>query len=290
MKIIEHDQGSKAWKLWRTTGVTATDISVLTGSNKWKTPLQLWEYKCGFREEDPPNQAMMHGRDNEDPVRQEIMEKHSLDLKPHCVQGSKVHYLASLDGFDEKSGTLVEIKCPVSSKVLKACREGNIPEYWKDQVLWQSYITGAKKAFFGVFDYEEGKINLIPFPIDVSKFSQMELLADEFWNHVQTGLAPEPQKDDCVEIEDAQLRELLLAYQNESEQEKSITARKKAIKKQIEEFGDDGNFAAYGFKVVRMQPRTSYDMDRMKEDGIDIDKYKKDNNSIGYYRIISPRG
>jgi hypothetical protein len=61
------------------------------------------------------------------------------------------------------------------------------------------------------------------------------------------------------------------------------------LKNQIIDFGDDGNFKAYGFTICRTAPRVTYDMEQMRKDGIDVDKYKKQPSALGAYRITCPR-
>ena len=118
MKIVSFDQGSDSWLKWRKGGIGASDISIIMGSNPYKTPLQLWEIKCGYREEDVVNRAMQHGINHEDVARQWLNQNLQLHLQPVCVEDDdKSHFRASLDGYDFDHETLVEIKCPISEKV-----------------------------------------------------------------------------------------------------------------------------------------------------------------------------
>ena len=292
MKIVSFDQGSDSWLKWRKGGIGASDISIIMGSNPYKTPLQLWEIKCGYREEDVVNRAMQHGINHEDVARQWLNQNLQLHLQPVCVEDDdKSHFRASLDGYDFDHETLVEIKCPISEKVLDRARmEQAIPDYWFDQMQWQIMLSNPKRAFIALWDYRTQNCITIDMFGHTKKIEAMRKHGDEFWRKVKAGVPPAPEVSDFVEVEAEGLQEDLLEYKELSFQKKCIDERQKELKKRIESHGDDGNFIAYGFKIVRMQPRTSYDMDKMRVDGIDVDLYVKKNESIGYYRIIPPKG
>ncbi len=291
MKIVSFTQKSEEWLEWRKGGIGASDIAVLTGSNGYTTPLKLWEIKCGFRESDPINAAMAHGIQHENMARQWMNEHFQFNLKPTCIEDpKKSHFRASLDGYDFDSDTLVEIKCPVSESILDKARiSQSIPNYWFDQIQWQIMLSEPKKAMIAIWDYRhQGCITLDMFGM-TKKIEKMRSLADDFWHHVQIGKAPEPNKSDYIEISDPILHQLLLEYQELLTKGSGIDGRKKEIRKQLEDFGSGNNFIANGFKVQRASSRTTYDIDKMRMDGIDVDLYAKKNKSPGSYRIFPPK-
>ena len=293
MKIISFTDGQSGeeWHTWRKNGIGASDISVLTRSNPYRTPLQLWEIKCGYRKEDEINAAMAHGIQNEDVARQWLNQQLQLNLKPVCIEDDKKsHYRASLDGYDFDQQVLVEIKCPISESVLdKARTTQSIPAYWLDQVQWQIMLSNPQRAMIALWDYRHQSCICLDMFGNSTSFEDMRTKADSFWHNVQIGKAPEPDKGDYIEIEDDKLHELLLEYNDLTAKGRTISDRKKEIKTQIEDFGDDGNFMAYGFKVQRVSPSPKYDIEKMQMDGIPVEKYVKKNDSIGWYRIIPPK-
>lgn len=293
MKIISFSEGQSGedWHLWRKNGIGASDVSVISGSNPYKTPLQLWEEKCGYRKGDELNVAMKHGIRNEDVARQWINENFQLHLKPVCVEDPQIsHFRASLDGFDFDQKVLVEIKCPISESVLdKARTQQAIPDYWFDQMQWQIMLTNPQRAFIALWDYRCSACITLDMFGHVNQIKALREKAGDFWHRVQIGKAPEPTTKDYISIEDPRLEALLLEYQDLTQREKSLTERRKEVKKQIEDFGDDGNFMAYGFKVQRVAAAPRYDIEQMRLDGIDVEKYKKVTDSIGWYRINCPK-
>lgn len=293
MKIISFSAGQQGeeWLSWRKNGVGASDISVIMGSNPYKTPLQLWETKCGYRSEDRMNPAMEHGIKTENIARQWLNENLQLHLKAVCVEdGDKSWFRASLDGFDFEQETLLEIKCPVSEKVLdKAGVHQAIPAYWYDQVQWQIMLSQPKKAIIALWDYRHSHCICLDMFGDPDRIQEMRKKGGAFWHNVQIGNAPECQKGDYIEIEDDTLHALLLEYQDMAHREKALSEARKEVKSKIEEFGDDGNFTAYGFKIQRVLPSPRYDIDQMKREGIPVENYLKKSDNIGWYRIFPPK-
>lgn len=290
MKIVEFNQGSPEWLTWRREGLGASEISVLTGSNIYSTPLKLWEKKCGFREEDPINPAMAFGIANEDTARQWMNRHYNLNLKPICIEdSSKSHYKASLDGYDSATQTLVEIKCPSSQSILGKARANNaVPDYWYDQMQWQIMLCQPKRAILALWDPDnQGCITVEMFG-NSETILMMREEADKFWNQVKTGREPDAKESDFVEVSDPLLEQSLQEYQSIVSQEKVLGDRKKELKSIVEGFTNDQSIQAYGFKVKRLAPRTTYDLDKMREEGIDVDKYKKQGTSYSY-RISSPK-
>ena len=293
MKIITfpEGQGSEEWKKWRSQGIGASDIAIILGSNSYSTPLKLWELKCGYRQEERINSAMAHGIQNEDIARQWVNEHFQLNLKPICIEdGDNPIFRASLDGYDFNQQTLVEIKCPISESVLDKARLSQfIPDYWFDQMQWQIMISQPKRAILAIWDYRvQSCITVEMFGIS-SKIEKMREEAKQFWHSVQIGKQPETQSSDFIEIEDPLLHQYLLEYQSLIEKEKTYSKRKKELRSLITDFGDDGNFMAYGFKIKRIAPPVKYDIEQMRVDGMDVDKYVRKSDSIGSYRIYPPK-
>lgn len=293
MKIISFSEGQSGeeWLNWRRNGIGASDISVIMGSNPYSTRRKLWDKKCGFAPEEPMNAAMEHGIKTEDIARQWINDQYQLNLKPVCIEDpDKSYFKASLDGFDFDQKVLVEIKCPISEKVLDQARMSQvIPDYWYDQVQWQIMLAEPQKAMIALWDFRHNSCICVDLFGNSTRIDDMRKKGAEFWHNVQIGKAPEPEKGDYIEIEDDELHALLLEYQDLAVKEKSYSDRRKEVKKKIEDFVDDGDFVAYGFKVHRVKPAKKYDVDQMRADGVDVDRYLKKEDSIGWYRIIPPK-
>jgi len=293
MKIVNFSDGqnSESWKKWRLRGLGASDLSIVMRSNPYQTPLQLWETKCGFRKEDPINYAMQHGITHEDIARQWVNSHLDLHLKPLCIEDDDCSYFrASLDGWDFDHHVLCEIKCPLSEKILdKAITTKSIPDYWYDQMQWQIMLSNPKKAYLAMWDFRTKSCILIDMFATPPRIKKMREDAEKFWKSVVIGKAPEPEKGDFIDIDDPELYKLLLEYKDVIADEKVLYRHKKELKDLIQDFGDDGNFKCRGFKIQRVTSPPRFDIELMKEAGIDVDKYLKKTESIGWYRIRPPK-
>jgi putative phage-type endonuclease len=284
MKKVQFEQGSESWHLWRTSGIGASEISVIMGTNKYKTPLQLWEIKCGFRKEDFMNAAMQHGVDNEDMVRCKMSELLCLNLQPICIEDDEHSFMkASLDGYDEKHEVVCEIKCPSSAKILdNAKKDRAIPDYWFDQVQWQIMLAKPKRAFIVLWDHRDDEFIVIEQFGIKERMDEMREKATLFWNKLKMGIAPDAQKGDHEELADKEFEYLLESYALHANLEKEAKSFKEKYKEKIVAYCQGRSVKCAGFTVSKLDPRTGYDLEKMRMDGIDIDKYKKEPGEGGY--------
>ncbi len=291
MKIVNHRQGSDEWLAWRNDGLGASEIGILMGSNLFKTPLQLWNLKCGYTQGDPINRAMQHGIDNEDRVRQKMNTKFGLELMPLCIEDSENPYMkASLDGFDLTELVLCEIKCPISVSTLDCARRNQIvPNYWFDQIQWQIMLSKPKRAFIALWDYrtdEDIVIDISPLP---ERIEEMRKVAKKFWGQVQRGEPPTPQKGDFLQRDDDPLKNLLDEYCGHYNQEKISKKHKEEIKNRIIRLCEGKDVKCQGWTISESAPRISYDIEKMRASGIEVDRYIKTSKVSVTYRITAPR-
>lgn len=288
MKFIELEQGSPEWLEWRKGGIGSSDIATIMGSNPYATPYALWEEKCGVAKNFEGNQFTEFGNKWE-PV---AVEKAAFDLycdfKPVCVEDEISIFKASLDGYDKKQKIVLEIKCPATPVTLEKAKDADTHEKWIMQLQWSMGIVGAERGYLGIWDAAEEKVILFEHFPDRDLFLIMQSRAQEFWEHVKCFTPPDQTAADYILVDDARLEDLLEEYQTVSQDISALDKEKKRLKNEIVEYGDDGNFKCGGFKICRTAPRKSYDLEKMKEDGIDIDKYLKPLG-IGYYRIMCPK-
>lgn len=290
MKIIDLEQGTPPWIEWRSQGLGSSDIATIMNVNPYMTPYQLWEEKCGVKNAFEGNHFTQHGVLNEPNARAFLEKTTQLKLKSICAE-SDVNpiYKISLDAYCTSNRHLYEIKCPYTSEKIFSLRDTmEIPEMWRLQILWQAAITGAKKAYLAVWDFNLAECFCIECKRDPEMEARLFEEADKFWGYVKSFTPPPLQKKDYVEVEDEELHSYLLEYKHQNDLEKTATSKKKELKARIVEFGDDGSFKSYGYTITRSAPRQSYDVEKMRADGIDVDKYLKPS-SIGFYTIRVPR-
>lgn len=285
MKTIHLEQGTEAWLNWRRTGIGATDIVALMGKSPWKTALEVYNDKSGFDHTEDINDMMQRGSLYESEARHKFEELSNLEFKPVCAVHPEMEiYLASLDGYNEKENKILEIKVP-SRKVLDLVADYQIPEHYKLQVNWQLFVSGSKSCMFVAYSPETSELYWMEVFPDEKLIADMRKCADDFWYNTKRGIPPSPSDKDYIEIEDEELRVVCEGYKIVQKEVKTLETALKEFKKKIIEYGNDGNFKAYGIKATRCQSRATYDMQAMEDDGIPIEKYLKIPKEIGYYRL-----
>lgn len=286
MKIIELDQDSKEWHEWRSNGIGASDVSVIMGNNPYKTPLMLWEQINGFRESEPINIFMKKGKNHEPIIRDRISHYKKLNYIPLCVEHDDYECLrASLDGYNPEKHEIIEIKKPSSQKIISQLREKNVPQYWLDQMQWQMFIVNCDVNTL-IWTDDNDILYEIRVERDEKYIKKMFSKVSNFWSLVKMGVPPTPESKDYIESTDQNLKCLLIEYERLSKKEKEIKQEKEDIKAQIE-MGVSHNTVVDNYKIAKMNAPSRYDYEKMKKDGIDLDKYKKVSNK-SFWRIILP--
>lgn len=160
MKFIELEQGSPAWHEFRRNGIGASDSAAILGISPWKTELELYSEKISGKQPNI-NPAMKRGSEREGEAREWINFQWDYDFKPCVVQHSIYPWkFASLDGYDEDTSVLLEIKW-ANAAVHEMAKNKKIPEYYYAQIQSQLSCTGAYKCLylsclemFGIVYYE----------------------------------------------------------------------------------------------------------------------------------------
>lgn len=279
-------QDSKEWLDWRQNGIGASDISVIMGLNPYKTPFQLWEEKCGFGKEKKLSNAIKHGMINEDIARQWLNKNLSVRLIPVCIEHpTEPLFRASLDGYDELQNIIIEIKCPISESIIFNARSLHaFPDYWIMQVQWQLMVSNLNKGILALWDYKNENCILMEIYPDQTLFKKMQAKAREFWKGVQLGKPPELGNDEYKEMEDVEALESLMKWKEYSDQEAFFKKEKEKLKEKILTQVEGGNVKIKNFYIRFNPPKYSYNIEQMKLDGIEVDKYKK-NGESGFYTI-----
>lgn len=276
-EIVNLDQRSEEWVDWRRQGIGASDIAVLVGSNLYTTPHELWKRKCGFKEDPVPNFAMRQGSKIESKALKWVNRNLELDLVPVCVMHKeKPELRASLDGYDLSREIVCEIKCPVSGGVQRSAHLYNkVPEYWLDQVLYQAYITQCKRAFIAVWNLKKNNCTIINVLINPKRQEEMVKAASEFWHSVKFGKAPNLTDKDLIQFRDENLEELLEEYDFITTQARETEKTRQELREQIVPYITNGRrFKVGRFKLTKQKLGKRYNIEQMRLDGIDVEKYE----------------
>lgn len=281
--LVDLEQGTPEWLDFRRDKIGASHASTIMDKNPWKTRYQLWkQYMDGSG--DVVNAAMRKGTALEPIARQLFIEQTGIMVRPVvAISKERPWQIASLDGLSEDGMVMVEIKCGNEDLYLKALG-GEVPAYYGLQVQHQHSVISPLIGYYCCF--YDGKIVVLEVKRDVVLIQELLKEEEEFWGLVMSKQPPELSDRDYEVVEHKRGSELLREYISLSEQEKDIDKRKGAIKAEIIEIGPGRNFILDSTKVYE-KSNVSYDTKKMREDGVDVDKYRK--ISKPYWTISTPR-
>src|SRR6267142_2598086 len=124
MKILELEQNTPEWESFRRTHIGASDSPTICGVNPYKSPYRLWKEKA-IGEASIENEAMRQGSLLEPEARQKAEKHFDMKLPPVVIQHSSFDFMmASLDGFNPSTGSLLEIKTVGDTTFEKTEKEG----------------------------------------------------------------------------------------------------------------------------------------------------------------------
>jgi putative phage-type endonuclease len=189
--ILEIEQNTPEWFSWRKKNITATMAPILMEVSPWSDPRQLFLKIVGLLPETEKNAAMARGLELEPVVRDLFNEAYNVKTRA-VVMISDEHpgIGASLDGWDEETKTLVEIKCPGAVDHRTAVK-GYVPRHYYPQLSHQMIVANVEKCFY--VSYRPG---------DVKEFVVIEVLRDrdydkllldkirDFQRRIETGDCP----------------------------------------------------------------------------------------------------
>jgi putative phage-type endonuclease len=180
------------WLEDRRKGIGGSDVGVVLGLNKYKSPYTLWAEKSGLlHTEEIDNESMRIGRDLEDYVAKRFMEAtgHTVVTSDYSFQSERYPFmLANVDRLltDEPCG----LECKTASALTRYDFEnGDIPPSYYCQCMHYMAVTGLKKWYIAILVMGKGfywfEINR-----DEEEIKALIEAEEDFWNKVQTGEAP----------------------------------------------------------------------------------------------------
>lgn len=195
MKILDILQGSDEWKNLRLSKITGTDAAILTGSNIWKSKLELWEQKLLISQPDECTPKMKRGSDLEEPARLLLNEALGIEFKPAVVISDLYpHMMASLDGLSPCGRFMCEIKCPSLHSHEQAI-QNCYASYYYDQMNHCLLVTGCEKCYYcSYFPGHAQEIAIIEIYPDLEKQAEIIAKGKEFYLNMCTMNPPKEWK------------------------------------------------------------------------------------------------
>ena len=271
--------------------IGGSDIAVVMGMSRWKTPLKLWLEKTG--ECEPVDlskvEAVQLGSELEEFVAQKFSKETGKQVRKQSKMYVHKDYPFMAAHVDRLiTGTDEILECKTCGSHKKDEWEGeDIPQEYVLQVIWYLGITGKKKAYIAVLiGGQSFKYKMIEF--DKELFETMIDMAKDFWNCVQTKTPPALTPDDNALlseifakpneeiIENQDMEEKILKLQQVKDDISALETEQKMLEAEIKNvIGGHLGVLTQKFKVTwGKYEKTSVNTNLLKTDGL-YDKYSQ---------------
>ena len=267
----EQKQGSKAWHNFRARHIGASEVSAVLGESDFQSPYDLWLVKTGQKEAFTGNWATQRGTNAEPEIRKLYEELYNVRLNSPVMEYPEwPHLSASLDGFDEEVGLVVEFKYPSKEKHAQAL-QGIVPKTYRAQIQAQLLVAGCNTAHY--VSYDGRNIAVVLVKADPDEQERILAACKGFWNMVQTRTppagAPVILESETLEVLANRYRELdRLATQTETEI--------KLIRQKLDELVEEDKAQFHGLTLNRTERQGSVDYGKIPElFGVDLNQYRK---------------
>jgi putative phage-type endonuclease len=142
---VDAEQGSFEWHCIRSDCFTASEVAAFVGLAKFgaKSPEAVIALKRGGGKVQTMTHHMSRGVALEG-VAREMVEEHFLHRFPASTRRRGL-VLASPDGWDEETKTVLEIKCP--SKEFST----GVPAHYLPQIMQQAWVYGAERLIYAEY-------------------------------------------------------------------------------------------------------------------------------------------
>jgi len=271
MKVVNLEQRTSEWQVWRRDGVSATSCAVIMGMNPDKTPLELWQELVGIKApQDLSGIPQVRKGVKFEPIAlQAFEEKYGQIGLPICAESSVYPFIrASFDGLLADASP-VEIKNLADGnhlEVLELREKSSAYRLYRWQVLHQMIVSGSEQGYLWFWSPKFEPVCLV---VKRDEDLIKEIIEAEkiFWEMVETATppVPDPLRDfiplDRLDME--AVRPLAAQMRDVERQTQVLKAQLKALGKQADDLQSElmvhlGEFRkvdALGVKV------TSYEVE-----------------------------
>ena len=197
MKVLvsTKDMPLDEWKEWRRKGIGGSDVGVIAGMNKYRSPFALYLEKLNEWPDEDQSEPAYWGHQLEDVVAKEFSERTGLEVRVReelLQHGEYDFMLANLDR---------EVICPERGVGILECKTASeyVKSEWDGDSLPSSYYLQVQH-YLAVTDYTFAYIAVL---IGGNKFIYKEIERDDelidyliklehdFWHdHVESGIPP----------------------------------------------------------------------------------------------------
>ncbi|MBN2640373.1 MAG: YqaJ viral recombinase family protein [Victivallales bacterium] len=221
----------------RKSGIGGSDVAVVLGLSKWKTPYQLWQEKTGkiVIDDDDKSELFHFGNVLEDVIAQEFARRNDVQVqRRNRLFRADNCLIANIDRYIVGKNAILE--CKTADKFTRhlwgAEEDGDeIPEYYLTQVMHYMYVTNYRDSHLAVLiggnEYRQFHIE---YNADLA-----EMLAEKcvnFWTqHVLADIPPAAiNNEDLLEMYKASSGKVISANERIIESVESLKVVKDQLK------------------------------------------------------------
>lgn len=152
--VSTRDMSREIWLEYRKRGIGGSDVAAACGLSRWKSPLEVWMEKTGWKEAEPAGEAAYWGTVMEPIIREEFTRRTGLAVTQltAILQHRKFSYmLANLDGIvvdSDRGKGIFEAK--TASAYMADKWEAGIPDEYALQVQHYLAVTGLSFVYIAV--------------------------------------------------------------------------------------------------------------------------------------------
>jgi putative phage-type endonuclease len=268
----------------------ASEVGALLGVSKWepKTALALYKIKTGEVKIET-NFAMEHGNKYEDEAREMFEDDMGAKWEPVVAVGEHngIPIGASLDGYREKDGTVLEIKCPLKGAAsdlwLEVARTDRLPEQYWLQCQQQMLVTGSKKLYFWVYDVKNtsGLLKLVT----PDKKAQDSIISawEKYWGEQP----PQATAADVVVVDDSAWLSKAREWRAVQELYKDLKEREEAIRAELIELSRGQSCMGGGVQLKHSESKGRVNYAKIKElKNVNLEDYRGASVTRHYLKVI----
>ncbi len=268
-RFVDLKQDSPEWKIWRSSGLGASDAAAVLGVCKFKTPYQLFLEKTNRVPAFEGNAYTEAGKTMEPKARASFeIENDFIEMTPMCVMHPTHDFiLASLDGLSPGGSTILEIKY-VSEATHKLALDGAVPEHYFPQTQHQLMCV-PEAEFLYYYSYREGNATTVIVKRDNAFIEKLETALIGFWDLVKSDTPPPLTYNDAKliignkEIEDI-CKELIVLKASDVSADK---AKSDDLKARVIELGKHNKVRCNNVLVAHSKTKSGKDSYRLTISG-----------------------
>lgn len=278
------DMTREQWLEWRNKGIGGSDVATICGLNKYKSALELWMEKRGYKGQDEAGESAYWGITLEPIVRNEFIKRTGLEVDTInlMLKHPKHEFmLANIDGIVidlEGKKSIFEAKTTSAYK-LDGWKDDEIPEGYMLQIQHYMAVTGYERTYIAVliggntFKYKvvDKDEELIEMIIQLEK---------KFWDCVINDIPPEvdgsescttmlnnlyakSKKDSAIILPD-KAQDIIEEYNKNKEKEQFYAEKKDECVNKLKSLIEDNEIAKVNNSIITWKNTTSERLDSKK--------------------------